>query len=174
MRLRQRSHGAYVSLFEEKCSNEGSVVSVEEFQMQSFNEKVAKNQNGKVSRFLRSIFLYLPGVFVLHMFTALLTWVAIADSRMLNRAQWQYISLFFAGSIAFTALGLGDLRKPKHFIVPFSVISVGFVTGLIGVLIKSGPPPIGLEVFFAYLLPVAYIAPLFAKTWVDRRENLSS
>jgi len=76
-----------------------------------------------------------------------------------------------------TWLGLGDVRKLKHLVIPASIISVGIFFGTVVAFILLALPRyyerqlLG-DSFLFYIFPLALIAPFVAKGWVDRtKEN---
>ena len=67
--------------------------------------------------------------------------------------------------------GIGNLRKPKHFIIPVSIIITGFVlgavSGLMSVLFHQLRSLIWNDAYPLYFLALALIVPFLAKGWVD-------
>ncbi len=116
---------------------------------------------------LKGLFFYLPGVFVLHTLTAFAAWAAIADTKMLARARWDFIVLFLVLSSLFSTIGIGSVKNLRHLVIPAAVMFVGIITALIAVAAGFDHPK-GLEEFVSYFLPFAYTAPFLAKYLVDK------
>jgi hypothetical protein len=81
------------------------------------------------------------------------------------------IAVFLASTLM-TWLGLGDVRKPKHLVIPGSVISVGIFFGAsVAVASEHFSRSIFINGYPLYFLPLALIVPFLAKGWVDRNDE---
>jgi hypothetical protein len=139
----------------------------------SFN--VPQN-SGALEKILKQIFLYFPGTFILYAmslgFAVVFVSAYFRPSGVTMRFEMIWMMLLFLAAILMTWLGLGDVRKPKHLVIPASIIAVGVCVGaVVGVLITI---PFYGRLFFRdsfpfYILPLALIVPFLAKGLVDRK-----
>jgi hypothetical protein len=122
---------------------------------------------------LRQIFLFLPGTFFLYFASVLLTFVLLSGYFQEDIEFLLIGTAVFSISVLLTVLGLGDARKPKYFAIPLSTIIVGALVGILGVLLFDGG--IKLRVFLLnsvpYYVPLAFIAPVLVKGWLDKTEE---
>jgi len=122
---------------------------------------------------LRQLFLFLPGTFVLYPTTIALTAIVISGDARYELSFFLVLLLNVFASAFLTVLGLGDVRKPKYFAIPLSIIAIGILFGILCFwLFDSG---IGLRIFlekFApYYFPLAFIVPVLVKGWLDKTEG---
>lgn len=123
----------------------------------------------KVLNILRQVLLFFPAAFVLFFASIAFTARFIFPlPEGVSRISFLGL-LMFLGLALTTILGLGDLRNPKHLSIPLSIISVGVTLGLIGTVFFDW---FGFGYFLRnyvpYFFPLAFIAPVLAKNWVDR------
>jgi hypothetical protein len=135
-------------------------------------------KSNNLETILKQVFLFFPGTFILYIlsmgFTVMFISTFVRPSGMTLRFGMVWIMLLFLAATLMTWLGLGDVRKPKHLVIPASIISVGIVFGtLVSVLITI---PFYGRLFFRdafplYVFPLALIVPFLAKGWVDRKNE---
>ena len=84
--------------------------------------------------------------------------------------------IFFAGlflaATLMTWLGLGDVRKPKHLVIPASICSVGAAAGVLFWASNYFHTFIHDDALPFYVFPLALIVPFLAKGWVDKDSSI--
>jgi hypothetical protein len=124
---------------------------------------------------LKQVFLFFPGTFYLFIVSLAFGLVTIIQPPGALRFDLIWIALAFLVSVFAVWFGIGDLKKPKHFIIPASIVSMSFVFGVTsGVLIILFPAfekIVEADSFPLYLFPLALIVPFLAKGWVDRKNE---
>ena len=129
---------------------------------------------------LKQVFLFFPGTFLLYIlslgFTVMFANLFMKPLEMTLQYELFWLIVLFFAAILMTWLGLGDVRKSKHFIIPASIIGVGIFFGTIaGVLINisnSLQKIILTNDYPLYFFPLALIVPFLAKGWIDgKTEN---
>jgi hypothetical protein len=130
-----------------------------------------------VETILKQVFLFFPGTLVLFFLSMLFTVSSISvfanTLELIPRQRLvSYMAVFLAATLM-TWLGLGDVRKPKHLVIPASIITVGVIYGAVAGALIAISPQLGRTIFYkfdpVYLLPLALIVPFLAKGWVDRK-----
>ena len=123
---------------------------------------------------MKQTLLFFPGTFFLYMlsigFTVMFLSSFVNPSEMTPRFGYIWTLLIFWAAILMTWLGLGDVRKPKHLVIPASIISVGVFCGILLLLSDPFETLISSNFFPFFLFPLALIVPFLAKGWVDRNE----
>jgi hypothetical protein len=131
---------------------------------------------------LKQVFLFLPGTFLLF-FTSFGAAIIFMEIVVYRRAletlpddypfQFALIGLMVLLGTLMTWFGLGDLKNRKHFAIPASLMVTGTV---IGAAVKAAASVSGIAdrmlddfSYLIYLLPLALIIPILAKSIVDRR-----
>ena len=132
------------------------------------------HRSSSLETVLKQTLLFFPGTFVLYIlsfsFTAMFINTFTKHSRMFLRYEFIVFTGIFLATILMTWLGLGDVRKPKHLVIPVSIISVGIIFGaIIGILLNALPYTRSIfdDLLFC-AFPLALIAPFLAKGWVDK------
>lgn len=179
-KIKQRFANAADAFFADENSIENNLESFGN-QTNSWREDTRSNsfqKNSSLETILKQVFLFFPGTFVLYILSMGLTAMFVGSwfrfSELNLRVGIGWVMLLFLASMLMTWLGLGDVRKTKHLIIPGSIISVGVVVGaVVGVLITI---PFYGRLFFRdsfplYIFPLALIAPFLAKSLVDRKEE---
>ena len=119
------------------------------------------NKADLVVKILKRTFIFLPGT--LYLFFAAMFGFSFPFF-------WEnpitILVVFLIGSFM-TIFGIGDLKNPKHFVIPFSIAAVGFMAYL---LFSSFGELKYLIDYGIYFFPLALIVPFLAKNWVDKTE----
>ena len=131
---------------------------------------------------LKQVFIFLPGTFLLFYmsFGAAVIFLEIVVFRREIQTLPDDFPLQFAliGLIVFlgtlmTWFGLGDIKNRKHFAIPASLMVSG---AIIGAVVKAAASISDLAdrmlddfSYLIYLLPLALIIPILAKSIVDRK-----
>ncbi len=128
---------------------------------------------------LKQVFLFFPGtvgLFFLSMgFTVLSISMFVNPLGLIPRYRLVSLMAVFLAATLMTWLGLGDVRKPKHFVIPASIITVGVIYGTVAGALMGISPQLGRIIFYNFhplnLLPLALVVPFLAKGWVDRNDE---
>lgn len=112
-------------------------------------------------KILKRTFIFLPGVFylffgVLSIFSFDFLWNPLTA-----------LAVFLIGSFM-TIFGIGNLKNPKHLAIPLSISAVGIA--VFSVFSMFGDIKYVFE-YGIYFFPLALIAPLLAKSWVDKTDE---
>ena len=117
-----------------------------------------------VLQIVRQVFVFFPATLVLWISTV--EWVTITANNPGSPTPWVAYAVMIITSLA-TILGIGDIRNPKHLVIPASIMSVGALLGLVFFLLPfDAPRVIGIGGLL-WFLPLALMAPFIAKFWVD-------
>ena len=131
---------------------------------------------------LKQVFIFLPGTFLLF-FTSFGAAIILMEIIVYRRAfetlpddfpfQFALIGLIVLLGTFMTWFGLGDLKNRKHFAIPVSLIISG---AIIGVVVKAAASISDFAdrmlddfSYLIYLLPLALIVPILAKSIIDRK-----
>ena len=131
---------------------------------------------------LRRLFLFLPGTFLLFFMSfgvGIVAMELIVYRRALEKLPDDYPFQFaLMGLIVFlgtlmTWFGLGDIKNRKHFAIPASLMVTG---AIIGAAVKAASSISDVAdrmlddfSYLIYLLPLALVIPVLAKSIVDRK-----
>ena len=131
---------------------------------------------------LKQVFLFLPGTFLLFFMSfgaAIILMEIVVYRRALETLPDDFPSQFaLIGLIVFlgtfmTWFGLGDIKNRKHFAIPASLMVTG---AIIGAVVKATANISDLAdrmlddfSYLIYLLPLALIIPILAKSIIDRK-----
>jgi len=135
---------------------------------------------------LKQIFIFLPGTFLLF-FMSFGAAIIAMEIAVYGRAvetlpddfPFQFALIGFIGFLGtfMTWFGLGDIKNRKHFAIPASLIVTG---ALIGAVVKAAANISDLADrmlddfnYLIYLLPLALIIPILAKSIVDRKTEVA-
>ena len=145
-------------------------------------EKSFRDEHKFFINLLKQIFIFLPGTFLLFFmsFGAAIIFMEIVVFRRALETLPDDFPLQFAliGLIVFlgtlmTWFGLGDIKNRKHFAIPASLMIMG---AALGVIVKATASLSDLAdkmlddfTYLIYLLPLALIIPILAKSIVDRK-----
>ncbi len=136
---------------------------------------------------LKQIFIFLPGTFLLF-FTSFGAAIIFMEIVVYRRAfetlpddfpfQFALIGLIIFLGTLMTWFGLGDLKNRKHFAIPASLMVTG---AMIGAVVKATASVFDwadkmLDDFsyLIYLLPLALIIPILAKSIAERKTEDAS
>jgi len=136
---------------------------------------------------LKQIFIFLPGTFLLF-FTSFGAAIIFMEIVVYRRAfetlpddfpfQFALIGLIIFLGTLMTWFGLGDIKNRKHFAIPASLMVTG---AMIGVIVKATASVFDLADkmlddfgYLIYLLPLALIVPILAKSIVERKTEDAS
>ncbi|MCA1625794.1 MAG: hypothetical protein LC768_05565 [Acidobacteria bacterium] len=131
---------------------------------------------------LKQVFIFLPGTFLLFFMSfgaAIILMEIIVYRRALETLpddfpfQFALIGLIVFLGTFMTWFGLGDIKNRKHLAIPASLIVAG---AIIGAVVKATANISDLAdrmlddfSYLIYLLPLALIIPILAKSIVDRK-----
>jgi hypothetical protein len=179
-KIKQRIENAVDAFFADVDANENNLESFRNETHLRLKEKLTDftHQHSNLETILKQVFLFFPGTFILYIlsmgFTVMFISQFFRPSGMSPRFGIGWLFTLFLAAILMTWLGLGDVRKPKHLVIPTSIISVGVVFGAI-VFELMTIPHYG-RIFFRdafpfYVFPLALIVPFLAKGWIDRKNE---
>lgn len=120
-----------------------------------FNEK-----GDRLVKTLKRVFLFLPGALYLFFGTLQIL------SFDFFRSPLTIIVVFLIGSFM-TIFGIGNLKNPKHLVIPLSIVVVGMTT--FWLFSTLGNLKFVFE-YGIYFFPFALIAPVLAKSLVDDKK----
>ena len=133
--------------------------------------------------FLKQIFLFLPGTFILF-FISMATLFILTDiitepyrTLLFLKEPLRIFSIYIVGFSAIFMIwfGLGNLKDKKHFAIPFSVIVSGVIVAAI-IKATENVSVLAEKIIhdFDYaicLLPIALIVPVLVKDLIDRKSK---
>lgn len=115
-------------------------------------------------KILKRSFLFFPGVLYLFFGTfSILTFDFFWNP-------FSILAIFLIGSFL-TIFGIGNLKNPKHLVIPVSIVAVAIMTFAIFSTIG------GLKFVFQYgiyFFPLALMIPLLAKSLVDKTSEVKN
>jgi hypothetical protein len=171
VKLKERLENAFEAFFDDAKANENNsleCVTHETALVVGENAFFSENTH-KIFNILRQLLLFLPASFLL--FTASVA----ATARFIllegdDVITFSFLSLVLLSVLSLlTILGMGDLRKPKHLSIPFSIISIGVILGAVGTFFFDW---FGFGNFLfnyvPYFFPIAFIVPILVKNWLDQ------
>jgi hypothetical protein len=136
---------------------------------------------------LKQLFLFLPGTFLLFFMSfgaAIIAMEIVVFRRPLETLpddfpfQFVLMGLIVILGILMTWFGLGDIKNRKHFAIPASLMVAGTITGAIvkatASLSDLADKMLDDFIYLIYLLPLALIIPILAKSIVDRKTGDAS
>src|SRR4051812_37266462 len=144
---------------------------------QSACQPVGQPLGLNIARFAKRLFLFLPGSFLLfHGAFSLACFLVVALLQPVggNPLFWflPFAYLLVDLVAAFMVwFGLGDRRNKRHLAIPGAIAAVGTLTGL-AVSVISLILVLDYEIakFFILMFPVALIAAMLAKGWIDLKD----
>ncbi len=135
---------------------------------------------------LKQVFLFLPGTFLLFFMSfgaAIIFMEIVVYRRALETLpddfpfQFALIGLIVFLGTLMTWFGLGDIKNRKHLAIPTSLMVAG---AIIGAVVKAAANISDLAdrmlddfSYLIYLLPLALIIPILAKSIVDRKTEVA-
>ncbi len=145
-------------------------------------EKSFRDEHKFFINLLKQIFIFLPGTFLLFFMSygaAIIAMEIVVYRRALETLpddfpfQFALIGLILFLGTLMTWFGLGDIKNRKHFAIPASLVITG---AIIGAVVKAAAKVSDLAdkmlddfSYLIYLLPLALIVPILAKSIVDRK-----
>ena len=145
-------------------------------------EKGFSGERKFIINLLKQVFIFLPGTFLLFFMSfgaAIIFMETIVYRRALETLpddyplQFALIGLIVILGTFMTWFGLGDIKNRKHFAIPASLMVTG---AIIGAVVKAAANISDLAdkmlddfSYLIYLLPLALIIPILAKSIVDRK-----
>ena len=177
IKIKQRIENARNAFFADETSDTNDFLSFRDEANLLQNEKsedFARKYN-TLETMLKQVFLFFPGTTVLFFLSMGFTVMFVNSLEISSRYQLSSMMILFSATILMTWLGLGDVRKPKHLVIPASIISVGIIFGGIASVLMATSHQLARLIFgnnnLFYLLPLALIVPFLAKGWVDRNDE---
>ena len=145
-------------------------------------EEGVTGEHKPFANILRRVFLFLPGTFILFFMSfgvGIIAMEIIVYRRALETLpddfpfQFTLMGLIILLGTFMTWFGLGDIKNRKHFAIPASLMVTGAVIGAV-VKAAAGISDIADKMlddfsYLIYLLPLALIIPILAKSIVDRK-----
>ncbi len=154
------------ALFDDKNQESGKVVFSEKVSINKSNIEESKSSSySKIFTIFRQVFLYFPGVFVLWVMSAEFAYRFLMDAG--ENPTITYVILIAA--FFFTLFGIGDVRKPKDYLMPISVMAVGSLVAFLAWV--TGSPYLKLNNFGILFFPLALVLPFTVKFWLDGVEE---
>lgn len=123
-----------------------------------------KQKGDRLVKILKRAFIFFPGVLYLFFGTFMIFAFDFLWSPL------SILTVFLIGSFL-TIFGIGNLKKPKHLVIPLSIVAVAvtaFYTFLLMGSLKS------VFEYGIYFFPLALIAPFLAKSLVEMTENIEN
>jgi hypothetical protein len=176
----QRVANARNAFFDDDSLDTNNFLSfrIDDARLQGERYKDFDSKPGVLETILKQVFLFFPGTLILYIF-GLAFPIMIIESftkrhRLISFTEIFFLACMLLAATLMTWLGLGNVRKLKHFVIPASIFSVGVlwisITGVLGAVVRYFDAAFFLnrELSICFL-PLAFIAPFLAKGWVDRR-----
>lgn len=113
-------------------------------------------------KILKQTLIFLPGVLYLFFGTMFSLWYEFFRQDRLT-----VLVVFLIGSFM-TIFGIGNLKNPKHLVIPLSIIAVGLTVFSLFLMLGK------LKYIFKYgiyIFPLALIVPFIAKDLVDKTDT---
>ncbi len=167
VKLKERLENAVEAFFDNEKLEENSQLDFYKNKENLINETYETPTTNDVLniKLIKQLFLFLPSAFILFLGSGGLTWrlfLPISEgTEILSLSSLVFLLLAALLSI----LGLGNLRNPKHLLIPLSIISLGVFLGILTSFFTS------VGTFIPYLFPLAFIVPVLVKSWLDKEEN---
>jgi hypothetical protein len=147
----------------------------------SEKENSFRDKHQSFINILKQVFIFLPGTFLLFFMSygvAIIFMEIFVFGRALETlpddfpVQFALIGLVVLLGTLMTWFGLGDIKNRKHCVIPLSLVVTG---AIIGTVVKAAASISDLAdellddfSYLIYLLPLALITPILAKSIVDR------
>jgi len=168
--LKERFAPKVVACFEDEQSFENAAMTYSSIDSLAKNkEKTGFSRNAEILiTILRQVFLFFPGAFALYFVTVSLTGFFYFKPYVIGGSQVPLSLIIGFISSILTFLGLGNIKNPKHLIIPLSIIVFSIAIGLLGCYrYDSGTFLYFLGRYVPLFFPLALIIPFFAKFWID-------
>ena len=184
VKLDAKSEKSTEAFFDNEISDKNKVLSFEGganiFKLEK--EKGLIDEHKSIINLMKQVFLFLPGTFLLFFMSfgaAIIFMEIVVYRRALETLpddfpfQFALIGLLVFLATLMTWFGLGDIKNKKHFAIPASLMITG---AALGVIVKATASISDLAdkmldnfSYLIYLLPLALIIPILAKSIVDRK-----
>lgn len=174
VRLKERIEKAVQAFFDDERFDNDSLNLTNYETPANLEKKPFFSETSKtVFNVFRQVFLFLPGTFVLFFMSIVFTGFLFLRPFGGGRRGFLPALLIFLATALMTVVGLGDWRNPKHYSIPLSIISIGVILGIVGSLFFGDYGLFGnfLRNYVPYFIPLAFIAPVLVKGWVDKTEE---
>jgi hypothetical protein len=165
VKIKERLQNAANAFFEngEETYGENSLIFASDSGLLKQEKVALLSKKGDVLvKILKRTFLFLPGALYLFFGT-----LSVLTFEFFQNKPWAFLIIFLIGGFM-TIFGIGKLKNPKHLLIPFSIIAVGFATFAIFSLF-------GLSRYVfeygIYLFPLALIVPFLVKELAGRSEK---
>ena len=172
-KIKQRFENAFNAFFAEENLHECNSLNRTSNAGLLREEAARPFQSDAFKNLIKQIVFFFPGTFILYSLSIVLTAVFARGAKGISFSECVSFACLFLAGILMTWLGLGDVRKPSHCVIPVSIICVGIFSGaIIGLMVAVNY----LTGFFSenlplYIFPLALIAPFLAKGLVDRNSD---
>ena len=180
IKLKEKIENAYEAFFDdEKLDENVQLANKSDYLFEEHPQSQSEKKHWLIT-FLKQAFLFLPGTFFVHILSMVFALIFIAQLPIVGEPRIPYSALagIFLVSVLSMWFGLGDLKKPKHLVIPFSTVITSTVLGAItGLLLNSFQGTdriitiIASDLYPLCLFPIALIVPHLAKSWVDRTDE---
>jgi len=174
VKLKERLENAFAAFFDDEKSDDNDSLNLTTYETDSSIEKPSlfSETTKTVFNLFKQIFLFLPATFLLFFMSIVFTALFLLrpyDGAPGRRGIVFVPLLIFLLTAFTTVLGLGNWREPKHYLIPLSIISLGVILGVWG-SVFWGNTGFGyfLKNVVPYFIPLAFIAPVLVKGWVDK------
>jgi hypothetical protein len=168
-KLKERFENAFEAFFNDEIIERHSmVVAGDKSLSQQFQNSELSEKADKVYGFFKKVFLFLPGVLIMHF--ASISFALFFGYEGVNlslRVFWIAAAIFMIWA------GIGDLRNKKHLLIPLPPLVLGLAIG-------TSLNYLGLG-FFSYvflLLPLFFITPILTKdaidVWSENKNHLTN
>lgn len=168
--LKERFAPKVDACFEDDQSDENAALTSSSVDnLSQIKEKTGFSRNFEILlTILRQVFLFFPGAFALYFVTVSLTGFFYFKPYVIGGSQVPLSLIIGFISSILTCLGLGNIKNPKHLIIPLSIIAFSIIAGLLGCYrYNSGTFVYFLGRYVPLFFPLALIIPFFAKFWID-------
>lgn len=122
-------------------------------------------------KIIKQILFFLPGAFLLFMTSTFLFEAFFSMNwsffQVLVGVPWLFLYGFMV------IFGLGDLKNPKHLILPFSIVGISFVVYLSSLLFGDSARLSFLSYYSMYLFPLVLTIPVLLKNLTDEKPEQS-
>ncbi len=151
--------------FEEPITDEAFLTQLNSVDLSEIETNLQETNGDKWLKLIKSTFLFLPGAFFLFTLSSFLFY-AFFDMK---------VGLFsLAHGIPWLAMcgfmvmyGMGNIKKPKHLMLPLSIVGLSFAVYLISSLIGDTGGIRFLSYYSMYLFPLVLATPFLIKSIVD-------
>ncbi len=161
LEIEQRIENSINAFFDERLLGENSITTFNETYVLDKEKNLSDaNRINVLVKIFKQVFIFFPSAFYLFFGTmAFFMFNYVTSNRL-----FILIGLFI--SIVMMVFGIGSVKKPKHLLIPLSVIALATVTYLI-FSITGIPTHIWAQKYAAYFFPLALIVPFLVKGLID-------